>query len=591
MIKMKGIKKVIGVCAMLAIAMQAMGAKSTSLPVTITQSDGTRLIVYGHGDEYLSWHTTADGVLLVQKGYDYYIATIDEEGNLTATTQLAHEAGARSEAEEALVYAQNKDAFYSSFASQKQLAVQRSIGIGSTSLPYFPHTGSPKALVVLVQFQDVKFVSTDPVATFDNYLNGTEIEINDILQSRNHGSVKQYFHDASGGKFAPQFDIKGPVTVSQNSAYYGADSIINKRYEKDLKLSEMLKEACELALSDITISDYDANRDGNVDLIYFIYAGYSQSVAGNSTDDIWPKSNAATLSINGTSQNVRYGINNELNYYPGVKLSSYPDITKRINGIGLFCHEFSHTMGLPDLYPTDASAQIDDQAMEYWSLMDGGEYVDVGYTPTPYTPWEKEVMGWQTLTAITLPQSYTLNNGDACKVEGANGEYVILHNIQQTGWSSKLLGHGLLVYRIDYPKTSVNIGDKPNNTAGKPAVTIVPADGKLLTSYNVTNQEESKLLYMASHAGDPYPGTSNVTEINTIKLNKSTLERIFTNITETDGVVTFTLANTTGIEEAATAQPQQAERIYTVDGRYVGKDMESLTKGVYIRGNKKFVVK
>ena len=586
MIKMKGIKKVIGVCAMLAIAIQAMGAKSTSLPVTITQSDGTRLTVYGHGDEYLSWHTTADGVLLVQKGYNYYIATIDEEGNLTATTQLAHEAGVRSEAEEALVYAQNKDAFYNSFASQKQFAIQRSIGIGSNSPAYFPHMGSPKALVVLVQFQDVKFVSTDPVATFDNYLNGTEIEINDILQSQNFGSVKKYFHDASGGQFAPQFDIKGPVTVSQNSAYYGADN----GSSKDVKLSEMLKEACELALSDITIPDYDANGDGKVDLVYFIYAGYSQSVAGNSANDIWPKSGVTDLTINGTSQMVRYGINNELNYYPGKEFTTNKDITKRINGIGLFCHEFSHTMGLPDLYPTVASAQIDNQAMEYWSLMDGGEYVNNGYTPTPYTPWEKEVMGWQTLTAITMPQSYTLNNGEAYKVEGDNDEYVILHNIQLTEWASKLLGHGLLVYRIDYPATSVNISDAPNNFPGNPAVTIVPADGKLLTSYNVENLEQYN-LYATSHAGDPYPGTSNVTEINTIKLNKSTLERIFTNITETDGVITFTLANTTGIEEAATAQPQQAERIYTVDGRYVGKDMESLTKGVYIRGNKKFVVK
>ena len=583
---MKGIKKVIGVCAMLAIAMQAMGAKSTSLPVTITQSDGTRLTVYGHGDEYLSWQTTSDGVLLVQKGYDFYIATVDDEGVMTATAQLAHEAGTRSEAEEALAYAQDKEAFYNSLASQRQRAILRSAGIGTNSPDYFPHMGSPKALVVLVQFQDVTFVSTDPVATFNNYLNGTEIEINDILQKQNFGSVKKYFHDASGGQFTPQFDIKGPVTVSQNSAYYGADN----GSSKDVKLSEMLKEACEVALSDITIPDYDANGDGTVDLVYFIYAGYSQSVAGNSANDIWPKSGVTDLTIKGTSQKVRYGINNELNYYPGKEFTTNKDITKRINGIGLFCHEFSHTMGLPDLYPTVASAQIDDQAMEYWSLMDGGEYVNNGYTPTPYTPWEKEVMGWQTLTAITMPQSYTLNNGEAYKVEGDNDEYVILHNIQQTEWASKLLGHGMLVYRIDYPKTSVNISDAPNNIAGKPAVTIVPADGKLLTSYNVENQEQYN-LYATSHAGDPYPGTYNVTEINTIKLNKSTLERIFTNITETDGVITFTLANTTGIEEAATAQPQQAERIYTVDGRYVGKDMESLTKGVYIRGNKKFVVK
>ena len=586
MIKMKGIKKVIGVCAMLAIAMQAMGAKSTSLPVTITQSDGTRLTVYGHGDEYLSWQTTSDGVLLVQNGYDFYIATVDDEGVMTATAQLAHEAGTRSEAEEALAYAQDKEAFYNSLASQRQRAILRSAGIGTNSPAYFPHMGSPKALVVLVQFQDVKFVSTAPVATFNNYLTGTEIEINDILQSQNIGSVKKYFHAASGGQFAPQFDIKGPVTVSQNSAYYGADN----GSSKDVKLSEMLKEACELALSDITIPDYDANGDGTVDLVYFIYAGYSQSVAGNSANDIWPKSGVTDLTINGTSQKVRYGINNELNYYPGKEFTTNKDITKRINGIGLFCHEFSHTMGLPDLYPTVASAQIDDQAMEYWSLMDGGEYVNNGYTPTPYTPWEKEVMGWQTLTAITMPQSYTLNNGEAYKVEGDNDEYVILHNIQQTEWASKLLGHGLLVYRIDYPATSVNISDAPNNFPGNSAVTIVPADGKLLTSYKVENQEQYN-LYARSHAGDPYPGTSKVTEINTIKLNKSTLERIFTNITETDRVITFTLANTTGIEEAATAPPQQAERIYTVDGRYVGKDMESLTKGVYIRGNKKFVVK
>ena len=133
MIKMKGIKKVIGVCAMLAIAMQAMGAKSTSLPVTITQSDGTRLTVYGHGDEYLSWQTTSDGVLLVQKGYDFYIATVDDEGVMTATAQFAHEPGTRREAEEALAYAQDKEAFYNSLASQRQRAILRSAGIGTNS--------------------------------------------------------------------------------------------------------------------------------------------------------------------------------------------------------------------------------------------------------------------------------------------------------------------------------------------------------------------------------------------------------------------------------------------------------------------------
>lgn len=74
-------------------------------------------------------------------------------------------------------------------------------------------------------------------------------------------------------------------------------------------------------------------------------------------------------------QICRYGINNELNATP----SDWIDGKPLLNGIGLFCHEFSHTMGLPDLYPTVETSRVDNQNPEYWDLMDGGEYTYNGY--------------------------------------------------------------------------------------------------------------------------------------------------------------------------------------------------------------------
>ena len=67
--------------------------------------------------------------------------------------------------------------------------------------------------------------------------------------------------------------------------------------------------------------------------------------------------------------------------------------------------------------------------------MDGGEYNNNGFSPTPYTPWEKEVMGWTSLTTLEdKAQTVTLKADEARKIESENSdEYIILHNIQDKG--------------------------------------------------------------------------------------------------------------------------------------------------------------
>lgn len=576
--------------------------KADPTPVTMIQPDGTTITVIGHGDEDCHWYTTTDGILLSRNGNGFYVADISAEGIMTASAQLAHDSAMRSETEIAMTRIQDRQAFFNALDARKQNARARRIGIGETTPAYFPHEGSPKAMVILVEFADTPFSVETPSIVFDEYLN-TEGEMpnHQNNEKRNYGSVKKYFTDMSDGLFTPQFDVYGPVKLAKNSAYYGEN---DKTTGSDInsRISEMIEDACDSISKKVDFAEYDQDGDGDVDLVYLIYAGYSESLSGNSSDCIWPKSGTVSLSKTFGGKKIRrYGINNELNYYPGYKFTTNPEITKRINGIGLFCHEFSHTMGLPDLY---SQLPMDNQAMEYWDLMDGGEYTDNGYTPTPYTPWEKEVMGWMTIETLDEKGKVTLGVDDALKVEDeSTDEYIILHNIQNEGWAQKLLGHGMLVYRIDYPKDRVNIGDNPNTIAGRPGITIVPADSLLITSYRVysdtptESQPYSQTEYINSHYGDPFPGSGNVDSLLNVKLNESLMEKPIYNIKEdaNTGIITFDFLEKENVPDAisnieASLSDDRSGKIFTIDGRFIGSDKTKLSKGIYILDKRKIIV-
>ena len=597
---------------LLSIAFALMGiasgfaAKAHTGLTTITQSDGSQLTIRLHGDEHFSWYSTADDVLLVQVGNNYYVAQVEEDGTLKATPQLAHNAGERGTVEEQVINNQNKEKFLNLLNAEPQALAKP---IGTVTPAYFPHTGSPKALVILVEFQDVKFKTSDPVATFTHYLKGAEGEAapkaNNAYVTKgmvNYGSVSQYFNDMSQGKFTPQFDIVGPVTVRKNSAYYGSNT-----GGTDANFKEMIAEACKNVSTNVNFADYDQDNDGYIDLVYIIYAGYSESFGGNSADCLWPKSGSATFNEPGTNISLelngkmisRYGINNELNGTP----KNWIDGKPLLNGIGLFCHEFSHTMGLPDLYPTVEASRVDNQNPEYWDLMDGGEYTYNGYFPTPYSPWEMDVMGWtdpielgDEAKQVSL-NSYATSR-TAYKINGENDEYLLIQNIQADGWwmgIAKAFNTGMLVWRIDYPYTTVSLDNRLNNEISKPNVMIVPADGYVISDYNHGDgQKWTDKEYKESLQGDPFPGTANTTELLSVKLNNSTLEKPFYNIKKTDGAITFDYLKdyATGIDSPVIQQNQEKDtRIFTLDGRYLGTDASQLTKGVYIIGKKKVIIK
>lgn len=569
-------------------------AKAYSGIVTVTQSDGTELNVRIYGDEHHSWYTTTDGALLVQIGKNFYVAQVEDNGMLKATPQLAHNAELRNKLENKAINTQNKQLF---FNTAKTNAVRRSIGI-SNNYPYFPHTDTPKALVILVEFQDCAFLTKDPVSVFNHLLNASpEDETPQVLLEdynnntnfTNTGSVKQYFSDMSEGVFQPQFDVKGVVKVSKNYAYYGQDQSENNR---DIKYKEMIKEACELAKSQLGVnfSEYDANNDGNVDLVYVIHAGYGQNTGGEE-NTLWAKTSFNDITTIDGKEISAHGINSELNFNKG----------NYITGIGVICHEFSHTMGIPDLYPYNSKAYVNNQEPESWDLMDAGEYGNNGYTPVPYCAWELDIMGWnagiETLDKepkqITM-EPYFSGNRKAYKIEADNGEYLLLQNLQRTGWGKGYMSHGLLIYRIDYQRSNVGLDYRMNQTPNKPEVTVLPADGVILNGY-LNGKSHTKQEYYESQWADPFPGYKQVTELLEAKLNNTTLTNLLYNIKETDDrVITFDYLKdyATGIDQTlADKDTEKNQSIFSFDGRYLGNDASKLTKGIYIIGKKKVVIK
>ena len=577
-------------------------AKAESIPVQVRQADGSVITVILCGDEHINWYTTLDGVLLVQ-GVDnnYYIGKVEKSGNLIATQQLAHEALTRSQAERNLIAKQDKEkflAYVNKIAEESENAYNNSpltrgpiIDSGYGGVPYFPHTGSPKALVILAEFQDTTFTIQDTKKVFTNYLmNEDHFSDTRYGQNQNYKGVRGYFKDCSYGQFTPFFDVVGPIKLPKKHAIYGAGND---------RMDLLLADACAAVDDLVDFTKYDANNDGIVDLVYIIYAGHSANYRNNKVSNIWPKSGTVTISDTFDGKSIRrYGVSNELN---GSDKTSKNN--KKINGIGLFCHEFSHTLGLPDIYAyhTDAENQ-DDQGMEFWDLMDGGTGVRGGRVPASYLAWEREVMGWMNIDELKKDSSIENlksidNGGKAYKIVNPNNsnEYIVLQSMQKgawnQGWGDGTYGKGLLAYRISYPYNKVNVFDFPNNVKGKPRVIPIPADGKILAAANAGG---SLNTYIQQLNGDPYPYNGKNRIDNFKMYDGSILNKSIFDIVENDAAryVSFKFKNneTNGIQAPSIFERSTSDnRIYTLDGRYVGTDASILPHGIYIQNNKKFV--
>lgn len=473
---------------------------------------------------------------------------------------------------------------------------------------YVPHTGTITIPVVLVNFQDVKFKINEPKEAFEQLFNSdTQVNLGNG-NYLNYGSVAKYFRDMSNGAFTPKFKVYDPVTVDKPETHYGGK---HENDNNDENPWQLVEDALKLVEDQVTENDIKSFcSDGNtIDCVYIVYAGLGQNHGGDGTT-VWANCSTTGGKTLGGKEVRWYTMSNELS---PVKIKDKDGTTiPVVNGLGVICHEFSHSLGLPDMYPTETSAYLNNQEMEYWDLMDGGEYTHAGFCPTAYTAFEKEQMEWPVdIKTLDSDESDTLRTsteqgGTAYKIVNPQNdkEYLMLEYIQRKGWNKYLFGNGLLVYHVCLPSETLDLGTHLNNDAhGYPGMAVVPADGACLSSY-INNEDD----YRNSLYGDLFPGTGNlqgqnVTELsdtnnqpnfcwyNAAKTEKLNTNKAIKNIKYDNGVLTFDYVNdvASGILPVWGDKQATDGRVYSINGAYLGDDITKLPHGIYIVNGQKIV--
>lgn len=566
----------------LCLAAMAIPAKPGL--VKFTQPDGTEIDIRIVGDEHGHVTYSADGLLLMNVGDHLEYARFNSSGVPEASgimvsgKALANDMAASLQSDSMIKEWAEK---MSSYRNQKLSRVSKTKAYAAeetqsddevNQLPEFfgrdastfPVLGQQKGLVILVEYQDVEFSYGD-YDYFNRMLN--EEGFSDFGSL---GSARDWFVLNSGGKFLPDFDVYGPVRLPNKRSYYGG----NDAYGNDLRAHEMVIHACDSLDSEVNFADYDRDGDGKIDNVFVFYAGKGEHDS-NVANAVWPH-----------SWDISYAEPDTTYFYDNVVLDhyactcEYPSGYRRPDGIGTFVHEFSHVLGLPDLYATDYSSCFTPGP---WSVLDEGPYNNDRLTPPNYSSFERHALGWIDMLPmeegiLQLPDFTSTGVAYVLPTERKN-EFYFFENRQQEGNDAFLPYHGMLVWRVDY-SYSHWLMNTVNNTSSHQRVDLIEADNKKTDS---------------SRSGDPFPGKSDVTGFTfdtapaLESWSKNPLAFDILNISESeDGVISFDAVRRSSDDNAVGVVESVADGndiYYDLLGRRVSNPRN----GIYIVNGKKVV--
>ncbi|MEI6755311.1 MAG: M6 family metalloprotease domain-containing protein [Paludibacter sp.] len=514
-------KKIVLLFTVLLITLKIFSIPATPFPVIFTQPDGSRITIRLHGDESFNYKTTIDGYLLISDESGILNYAVIQNNIVTSTKVKASDINKRTSSEKLILRNLIPNQNLSTLIKGNNLMRAKSLITGTQPQKSYPLTGKPKSLVILVNFSDKSFVTNNPQVAFSNLLNQKGYSTNGGT-----GSANDYFFDNSMGVFNPQFDVVGPFTLPQNMAFYGGNT---STAGTDTNPQQMVIDACNLAHTyGVNFSQYDTDNNTVVDNIFIYYAGYNEA-EGGPANSIWPH---------------KWNLNDYNTKFDGVSIFNYACTSElRSNsgsnmcGIGTFTHEFGHVLGLDDMYVTDAT--IPDHFTLYtWDIMDYGPYLNQGRTPPSYSSYERFYLKWLTPVELKTPQNvildtlstsnkaYLISQYGNHNLNGVNPnpvEFFLLENRQKKGWDYYLPGHGMLVTHI-YFNASTWASNTPNNSETAMGVSIVEAD-------NIGSE--------TTMSGDPFPGTSNVTNYSPILRYGTNINKPLTYIKESNGIISF----------------------------------------------------
>ncbi len=449
---------------------------------------------------------------------------------------------------------------------------------GEENFSQVKHIGDVRIPIILVQYQDYHFRDKYPLETFSRFFNDDS------------HSAKRYFESQSDGLFRPQFDLYGIVTLPKARYQYGR----NNPDGGDRGVGLMVAEACQTIDRMLDFSEYDYNGDGECDVVIIVYAGDGEASSSsyNASDAIWPcqwdletSDYGHALNLDGTKVNM-FAVFNELN---GENLT-------KIDGVGTFCHEFSHCLGLPDFYDTQYGPHF---GMGYWSVMDHGGYNDSGYTPLGYSAYEKEYMGWFDIEEAKPDTQYILysHNSSSAPQEGKRAvrftnpanpdEFYIAEARRKRQWDMYMPAEGMLITHFTYDADAWE--QNYVNDFDLQRATVIPADGELMMDKESHYGRTMYFVNEENQLGDlwPQPGVNALTDssspaatVNTGGFMSKPILDIEWN--DSEACVSFRTGNFpySGIDAPGLSDEESAEQWISMEG--IVLDRRPTQPGLYI---------
>jgi M6 family metalloprotease-like protein len=477
-------------CVLIILGLHPLYGQHTSVcpamneTITISQVDGSSLTIHGVGNNLLSYTETEDGYTLLPNGngiYEYVI--VDKSGLIKPSGVKANNFNQRNKTENTFLAQILPHLHYAPKQAEQLILIHRGFSnevLNKTSTSQagnYPSTGKRKILMLLIQFPGLK--SKYPDSSFNNMMN--------LQGYKGTGSFNNYYFQNSYTKLNMEVDVFGWYTADTSYLHYGNQNT-------DAAARQLVVEAVNAAhTAGVDFSKYDNDGDSIVDGIMVVHSGYGAEEGGR-TQYIW-------------SHHSYLG--NKSVTYNNVKIDRYtiqPEVRGRVQrmaGIGVFCHEFGHMLGLPDMYDTKGSSEGDGE----YELMAGGAWLNKEKTPSSLSAFSKIWLGWVNPKIITDSGKYLLKAAAADStiyktLTPVQGEYYLLENRQPNGYDAALPAKGLAIWHVDEkimnsasPEWAYN---SVNNNISHPGLALMQADGKNDLEKGVNRGD----------SGDFYPGST-----------------------------------------------------------------------------------
>ena len=537
---------------------------------TVKLADGTEVRVELRGDEFCRFWQAEDGSVYVQSAK----TNVYEKAELSALLKQAE--AVRAKANEA--------------------RAMRAPGNGKAAPNRAKYEGTKKGLIILAQFPDMQFQEEHTKELYQRIANEEGFS-----EMGFKGSIKDYFKAQSYGTFELDFDIAGPVTLPESYAYYGENKPgtsggAGEYYDR---MAEFVIESCKGVEDEVDFTQYDWNGDGEIDQVFILFAGRGEA-SGGDENTIWPHE----FTLKGA---MGYQYNVQRPSVDGVRINTYACGCElgqygTIDGIGTVCHEFSHCLGLMDMYDTQYSGGY---GLNAWSIMASGNYNGDSFVPAGFTSFEKMQAGW--LQPIELDSDQRIENMQSLAEtkeayiiynDNNNNEYYLLENRVRVGWDAELPNAGLLITHVDY--NSLAWQNNFVNSPGGHSSIYLPNPHERCA---VVQADEGARNNMPSGDVWPYMRKKDFTKDTTPAATVYTpntdgsynLNKSVTGITKnSDYTINFDFSidggGGTGISGVTVDGAVKGDgRVYSLDGRYLGNDLDALQKGIYIVNGKKIV--